>query len=103
MAIYITMTLGTFAVILSMRRSGGMVESIRSVRGPRTHPSDQSLPPGHVVVLVGRHSTARGFFAKFYVFLAAINAGLDALAVIGVLTSVVGCDYYLAIVRRCIR
>jgi NADH-quinone oxidoreductase subunit N len=40
-----------------------------------------------------------GFFAKFYVFLAAIEAGLYALAVIGVLTSVVGAYYYLAIVK----
>ncbi len=40
-----------------------------------------------------------GFFAKFYVFLAAIKAGLFTLAVIGVLTSVVGAYYYLAIVK----
>ncbi len=40
-----------------------------------------------------------GFFAKFYVFLAAINAGLYALAVIGVLASVVGAYYYLMIVK----
>ena len=40
-----------------------------------------------------------GFFAKFYVFLAAINAGLYVLAVIGVLASVVGAYYYLAIVK----
>jgi len=40
-----------------------------------------------------------GFFAKFYVFLAAIQAGLFTLAVIGVITSVVGSYYYLAIVK----
>jgi NADH-quinone oxidoreductase subunit N len=40
-----------------------------------------------------------GFFAKFYVFLAAIEAGLYVLAVIGVLASVVGCYYYLRIVK----
>jgi NADH-quinone oxidoreductase subunit N len=40
-----------------------------------------------------------GFFAKFYVFLAAIEAGLYALAVIGVLASVVGAFYYLTIVK----
>jgi NADH-quinone oxidoreductase subunit N len=40
-----------------------------------------------------------GFFAKFYVFLAAIKAGLFALAVIGVVTSVVGAYYYLTIVK----
>ena len=40
-----------------------------------------------------------GFFAKFYVFLAAIQAGLFTLAVIGVLASVVGAYYYLRIVK----
>jgi NADH-quinone oxidoreductase subunit N len=40
-----------------------------------------------------------GFFAKFYVFIAAVQAGLYALAVIGVLASVVGAYYYLRIVK----
>jgi len=40
-----------------------------------------------------------GFFAKFYVFLAAVEVGLYALAVIGVLASVVSAYYYLAIVK----
>ena len=40
-----------------------------------------------------------GFFAKYYVFLAAIQAGLYALAVIGVVASVVGAYYYLRIVK----
>ena len=40
-----------------------------------------------------------GFFAKYFVFLAAIKAGLYVLAVIGVLASVVGAYYYLAIVK----
>ena len=40
-----------------------------------------------------------GFFAKYFVFLAAIKAGLYALAVIGVLASVVGAYYYLLIVK----
>jgi NADH-quinone oxidoreductase subunit N len=40
-----------------------------------------------------------GFFAKFYVFVAAVNAGLYTLAVIGVLASVIGAYYYLSIVK----
>src|SRR5207244_8383549 len=40
-----------------------------------------------------------GFSAKFYVFLAGIKSGLYALAVIGVLASVVGAYYYLMIVK----
>ena len=40
-----------------------------------------------------------GFFGKWYVFLAAVNAGLVPLAIIGVLTSVVGAFYYLRIIK----
>jgi NADH-quinone oxidoreductase subunit N len=40
-----------------------------------------------------------GFFGKWYVFLAAVNAGLVPLAIIGLLTSVVGAFYYLRIIK----
>ena len=40
-----------------------------------------------------------GFFAKYYVFLAAIKSGLVALAIIGVVTSVVGAFYYLRVIK----
>jgi NADH-quinone oxidoreductase subunit N len=40
-----------------------------------------------------------GFFGKLYVFLAAVEAGLYSLAVIGVLTSVVGCYYYIRLIK----
>ncbi len=99
MAIYVAMTLGTFAVILSMRRDGVLVENINDLAGlSRTHPAMAFFLAALLFSLAGIPPLA-GFFAKFYVFLAAINAGLYALAVIGVLTSVVGAYYYLAIVK----
>jgi NADH-quinone oxidoreductase subunit N len=99
MAIYITMTLGVFAVILSMRRHGGMVESIDQLAGlARTHPATAFFLAMLLFSMAGIPPLA-GFFAKFYVFLAAIKAGLYVLAVIGVLASVVGAYYYLAIVK----
>jgi len=99
MAIYVTMTLGTFAVILSMRRSSGMVESIDQLAGlARTHPTMAFFLAMLLFSMAGVPPLA-GFFAKFYVFLAAIKAGLYVLAVIGVLASVVGAYYYLAIVK----
>jgi NADH-quinone oxidoreductase subunit N len=99
MAIYITMTLGTFAVILSMRREGGMVESIDQLAGlARTHPTMAFFMATLLFSMAGIPPLA-GFFAKFYVFLAAIKAGLYVLAVIGVLASVVGAYYYLAIIK----
>jgi NADH-quinone oxidoreductase subunit N len=99
MAIYITMTLGVFAVILAMRRSTGMVESIDQLSGlARTHPTMAFLLAMLLFSMAGVPPLA-GFFAKFYVFLAAIKAGFYILAVIGVLASVVGAYYYLAIVK----
>jgi NADH-quinone oxidoreductase subunit N len=99
MAIYVTMTLGTFAVVLSMRRSTGMVESIDQLAGlSRTNPTAAFFLAMLLFSMAGVPPLA-GFFAKFYVFLAAIKAGLYILAVIGVLASVVGAYYYLAIIK----
>jgi len=97
MAIYVAMTLGTFACILSMRRDGQMVENISDLSGlARTKPAMAFFFAMLLFSLAGIPPLA-GFFAKFYVFLAAIQAGLFTLAVIGVVTSVVGAYYYLRV------
>jgi NADH-quinone oxidoreductase subunit N len=99
LAIYLAMTLGTFAVILAMRRDGRLVETIDDLSGlSRTSPMMAFLLAVMLFSLAGIPPLA-GFFAKFYVFLAAIHAGLYTLAVIGVLLSVVGAYYYLRIVK----
>jgi NADH-quinone oxidoreductase subunit N len=99
MAIYLAMTIGTFAVILSMRRSGGLVENISDLSGlARTHPTLAFFLATMMFSLAGIPPLA-GFFAKYFVFLAAMKAGLYTLAVIGVLASVVGAYYYLLIVK----
>lgn len=99
MAIYVAMTLGTFACILSMRRDGELVEQISDLAGlARTNPAFAFFLAMLLFSLAGIPPLA-GFFAKFYVFLAAIKAGLFALAVLGVLASVVGAYYYLAIIK----
>ncbi|CAL8981136.1 NADH-quinone oxidoreductase subunit N [Rhodoplanes serenus] len=99
MAIYLAMTLGTFAVIIAMKREEGPVEEIADLAGlARTKPGVAFVLGMMLFSLAGIPPLA-GFFAKFYVFLAAVNAGLYALAVIGVVTSVVGAYYYLAIVK----
>ena len=99
LAIYLAMTLGTFAVILAMRRDGRLVEDIDQLSGlSQTSPLMAFLLAMLLFSLAGIPPLA-GFFAKFYVFLAAIHAGLYVLAVIGVLLSVVGAYYYLRIVK----
>src|SRR5262249_62394079 len=87
--------LGVSAVLLSMPRTPGMVESIDPLAGlARTQPTMAFFPAMLLFSMAGAPPLA-GFFAKFYVFLAAIKAGLYALAVIGVVTSVIGAYYYL--------
>ena len=99
LAIYVAMTLGSFAVILSMRRNGHALEQISDFAGlSRTNPLLAFFFAMFLFSLAGIPPLA-GFFAKFYVFTAAIKAGLFTLSVIGVLTSVVGAFYYLNIVK----
>src|ERR1700716_4109128 len=99
MAVYVAMTLGTFACILSMRRDGVLVEEIKDLSGlAHTNPALAFFLATLLFSLAGIPWLA-GFFAKWYVFVAAIKAGLFALAVLGVLASVVGAYYYLAIIK----
>ncbi len=99
MLIYLVMTLGTFAFILAMRRKEGNVEEIGDLAGlSNTNPVMATILTILMFSLAGIPPLA-GFWAKWYVFLAAINAGLYALAVIGVLASVVGAYYYLRIIK----
>src|SRR6267143_1160797 len=98
-AIYVAMTLGAFAIILAMKRNGQAVENISDFAGlSRTNPLLAFFFAMLLFSLAGIPPLA-GFFAKFYVFVAAIKADLFTLAVIGVLTSVVGAYYYLTIVK----
>ena len=98
-AIYVAMTLGTFSVILAMKRNGQHVEKISDFAGlSRTNPMLAFFFAMLLFSLAGVPPLA-GFFGKFYVFVAAIKAGLFTLSVIGVLTSVIGAYYYLSIVK----
>lgn len=99
MLIYLVMTLGTFAFILAMRRKEGNVEQIDDLAGlSATNPVMATILTILMFSLAGIPPLA-GFWGKWYVFLAAINAELYALAVIGVLSSVVGAYYYLRIIK----
>jgi NADH-quinone oxidoreductase subunit N len=99
MLIYLVMTLGTFAFILAMKRNDRHVEEIKDLAGlVSTNPVMATIMTILMFSLAGIPPLA-GFWGKWYVFLAAINAHLYALAVIGVLASVVGAYYYLRIIK----
>jgi NADH-quinone oxidoreductase subunit N len=99
LATYVIMNLGAFALILSMRRGGEPVEAIRDLAGL----SRERLPMA-LALLVIFFSMAgipplAGFFGKFLVFTAAVEAGFWWLAVIGLLTSVISAFYYIRIIK----
>ena len=99
LAIYLVMNLGVFACILGMRRRDGMVEDIDELSGLATNNPLMAFLLAMLLFSLAGIPPLAGFFAKFYVFLAAIQSGLYSLAVIGVLASVVGAYYYLWIVK----
>jgi NADH-quinone oxidoreductase subunit N len=99
MTAYLAMTLGAFACILSMRRKEGMVEEISDLSGLARTNLPMAVLLGVILFSLAGIPPFVGFFAKFYVFLAAVEAGLYPLAIIGILSSVVGAYYYLRIVK----
>ena len=99
MAIYLVMTLGTFAAILSMKIDGRQLTNVADLMGlSKTHAGMAFFLAMMMFSLAGIPPLA-GFFAKFYVFNAAIHAHLFGLAVVGVLLSVVAAFYYLRIIK----
>jgi NADH-quinone oxidoreductase subunit N len=99
MVIYVFMTAGTFGCILAMQRKGRAVEQISDLAGLGAN--DPALAMAFAVFMFSMAGIPlmSGFFAKLYIFLASVQAGLWALAIIGVLTSVVGAFYYIRIVK----
>jgi len=98
-AIYLIMTLGVFACVLALSRNNVPVEQIDDLAGlAKQQPLFAAAIAVFMFSLAGIPPLA-GFFGKFYVFMAAVDAGLVPLAIIGVLASVVGAYYYLRIVK----
>lgn len=99
LTIYLAMNVGAFVCILSMRRTDGLTEEIGDLAGlAQTRPGMAAALAIFMFSLAGIPPLA-GFFGKLYVFIAAVNAGLVGLAVIGVVASVIGAFYYLRIVK----
>lgn len=98
LAIYVTMNVGAFAFILNMEKDGEPVTDIASLGL-----YSQVAPARAAALAILMFSMAGvpplvGFFGKFYVLVAAVDAGLVWLAVAGVIASVIAAYYYLRIV-----
>ncbi len=98
MAIYLAMTIGTFACILLMRRRGGMTEAIDDLSGlTRSNPGLALILTVLFFSLAGVPPML-GFFGKLFVFQAAVEANMVWLAIVGAIASVISAYYYLRII-----
>ncbi|MBF0159517.1 MAG: NADH-quinone oxidoreductase subunit NuoN [Magnetococcales bacterium] len=98
LAIYLFMNVGTFAVVLVLSRAG-IGEKIDDYRGLAQHKPLLAFLMALFMFSMAGIPPLAGFIGKFQIFMAAVQAGLIPLAIIGVLTSAVGAFYYLRIVK----
>lgn len=100
LAVYIVMTLGSFLIVLQMRGDNGQpVETLASLSGlSRTRPA-LALALAIFMFSLAGIPPLFGFWAKYAVFDAAVQAGLFPLAVIGIAASTIGAYYYLRVVK----
>lgn len=99
LAIYVVMNVGVFAFILTMERDGQPVATLADLAGlSKTRPGEAMAVAVLVFSLAGLPPLV-GFFGKFFVFKAAVDAGLTPLVIAGAVASTIGAFYYLNIVR----
>ncbi len=96
---YVFMNIGTFACIIAMRRKGRSVEGIADLAGLSSTDPIMALWLAVFMFSMAGIPPFGGFLGKYFVFTAAVQQGMWGLAVIGVLTSVVGAFYYIRIIK----
>lgn len=99
LVIYLLMSMGTFACVLMMRHKGKAIEAIEDLAGlSQYRPFMAVMLAGLMLSMAGIPPLA-GFFGKFFVFKAAIEAELYGLVLVGILTSVIAAFYYIRIIK----
>ena len=97
--IYALNTLGVFGVILCLRRNGKPVETLTDLAGLSKVNPFTTLAMTVLMFSMAGIPPVAGFFAKYFIFFAAVDAGMIPLTVIGVVSSVVTATYYLRVVK----
>jgi len=99
LTIYLVMNLGAFGCIFMMKRENVFYENINDLSGlSKNHPM-MALSFLIILFSLAGIPPMAGFFAKFYVFMAVIEVKMYALAIIGLVTTVVSAFYYLRIIK----
>lgn len=100
LTIYLVTIIGTFGCLLCLKGKGQVsVQHIQDLSGISILHPKLSLALAIFMFSLAGVPPLAGFFAKLYVFKAALSAGLFGLAIFGILTSVVASYYYLKIVK----
>jgi NADH-quinone oxidoreductase subunit N len=99
LSIYVTMNVGVFAYIMCMERDGRPVTEIADLAGLSQVSPAKALALAALMFSLAGVPPLLGFFGKYYVFVAAVGAGLAPLAIAGVIASVIGAFYYIRIVK----
>ena len=99
MCIYVVMNIAVFAIILSLKYNNNFIEKISNFAGLSKHKPLISLCLAVIMLSMAGIPPFAGFFAKFYIFIAALKADMIFLAILGVLSSVISAFYYLKIIK----
>ena len=97
--IYAVSSLGLFAAVLAMRRRGGMVESISELGGLARNTPVLAIALSVLIFSIAGLPPFGGFFGKFEVLRAGLDAGLVPLAILVVISSVISLGYYLKLIK----
>tara|TARA_B100001758_G_scaffold11869_1_gene8774 strand:+ start:559 stop:1974 length:1416 start_codon:yes stop_codon:yes gene_type:complete len=98
-SIYVIMNIGAFSCLYLLKKDGQYKENISDLSGiSKKHPL---LAISLLIILFSMAGVPPlgGFFAKFYIFTAVLEKEMYALAIIGLLTTVISAFYYLKIIK----
>jgi NADH-quinone oxidoreductase subunit N len=99
LAVYVVMNVGVFAFLMCMEREGRPVVEIADLAGLSAQAPGKALGMAILMFSLAGIPPLGGFFAKYFVFVSAVEAGLAPVAIAGVIASVIGAFYYLRIVK----
>tara|TARA_B110000438_G_C15572654_1_gene546103 strand:- start:201 stop:809 length:609 start_codon:yes stop_codon:yes gene_type:complete len=99
MSIYLAMNIAIFTIILALKKENNFIERIHDFSGLSTYKPLLALSISIIMLSMAGIPPFAGFFGKFYIFTAALNADLYLLAILGVISSVISAFYYLRIIK----
>ena len=98
-SIYVIMNIGAFSCLYLLKKDGKYKENISDLSGISKKNPLLAISLLIILFSLAGVTPLGGFFAKFYVFVSVLEKDMYALAIIGLLTSVMSAFYYLKIIK----